>query len=153
MRKISVIVAGMMMMLCSVSQVQAQDGEISDENLRRYALLMEVVDAMKQEISDNTNQMIKDQEGMTGQRYLELAKGEGEAAKEFETKFMEVVTKMQDDRKEAISTVVQVLATKMLPDGGKTYKEIKDAIANNADVKARYDAIQQKIASAGGEGA
>jgi hypothetical protein len=153
MRKISVIVAGMIMMLLSVSQVQAQDGEISDENLRRYALLMEVVDAMKQEISDNTNKMIKEQEGMTGQRYLELAKGEGEPAKEFETKFMEVVTKMQDDRKEAISTVVQILATKMLPDGGKAYKEIKDALENNADVKARYDAIQQKIASAGGEGA
>jgi hypothetical protein len=160
MRKISLMLTGVFMMLLSANVVQAQDGEISNENLRRYALMMEVVEAMKQEISDNTNQMIKDQEGMTGQRYLELAKAGGDAAKldameakDFEKKFMEIVTNMQEERKEAISSVVQVLATKMLPEGGKKYKEIKEALSSNEEVKARYEAIQQQIAGAAGDGA
>ena len=157
MKKFS-LVAAVLIMLMGANFAQAQ--EISNENLRRYALLMETVDAMKKEISDLTNEMIKNQEGMDGKRYLELAKAGGDAsklealeAKDYEIKFMDLVTKMQDERKDAISEVVTILATKMLPDGGKAYKEIKTAIDSDAEVKARYEAIQSTINTAGETGA
>ncbi len=157
MKKVS-LVAAVLFMLLAGNFAQAQ--EISNENLRRYAIMMETVDAMKAEISDLTNEMIKNQEGMDGKRYLELAKAGGDAAKldelgakDFEKKFMELVTNMQEERKEAISEVVSIMATKMLPDGGKVYKEIKEAVASDPDVKARYEAIQKTINTAGQTGA
>lgn len=153
--------ASMLMLLLSVNQVKAQDDEaVSDENLYRYALMMEVVESMKKEISAKTNEMIKNQEGMTGQRYLELAKTGGDEAKleaaeakDFEKKFLELVTNMQDEHKEAISDVLNTLANKMINGGAKSYKAIRDALASDEAVKARYEAIQQQIASAAGEDA
>ncbi len=156
MKKVSLLIAVMSMLLTGL--VNAQD--ISNENLRRYAIMMETVDAMKQEISDLTNEMIKNQEGMDGKRYLELAKAGGDAAKldaagakDYEKKFMELVTKMQDERKQAISDVVSIMATKMLPDGGKVYKDIKAGLESDAELKARYEAIQAAIHGAGEPGA
>ncbi len=157
MKKFSFVV-GLLFVMVAGTVVNAQ--EITDENLRRYAIMMETVDAMKQEISDQTNMLIKNQEGMDGKRYLELAKTKGDAAqleaieaKDYEIKFLEVVTKMQDERKDAISEVVTIMATKMMPDGGKAYKEVKAAVDSDADVKARYEAIKAKIAGAADAGA
>ncbi|MCG8383923.1 MAG: hypothetical protein MJA30_00145 [Cytophagales bacterium] len=156
MKKINVLLALFFVVLLG-NVAQAQD-EISDEDLRRYALMMEVIDAMKSEISVLTNNMIKNQEGMTGQRYLELAKAKGNEAKldemgasDFEKKFMTLITEKQDERKEAIKQVNQILATKMLPDGGKAYKAIKDALKSDEALKARYEKIEASVKMAGGD--
>ena len=156
MKKINVLLALFFVVLLG-NVAQAQD-EISDEDLRRYALMMEVIDAMKSEISVLTNNMIKNQEGMTGQRYLELAKAKGNEAKldemgasDFEKKFMTLITGKQDERKEAIKQVNQILATKMLPDGGKAYKAIKDALKSDEALKARYEKIEASVKMAGGD--
>lgn len=150
MKKINVLLAMLLMVLLG-NVAKAQD-EISDEELRRYALMMEVIDAMKSEISVLTNSMIKNQEGMTGKRYLELSKAKGDEAKldgmgatEFEKKFMALITEKQDERKEAIKQVNQILATKMLADGGKSYKAIKEALKSDDEVKARYEKIEASI--------
>lgn len=144
MRKMKLLIAALLMgVVVNVSNAQSE--EITDENLRRYALLMESVDAMKAEISVSLNEMIKNQEGMTGKRFSELSKGEGDAATEFETKFMATIEEMKAERIEAIKEVNQLLATKMLPDGGKAYKAIKAAISSDDEVKARYEVILAKI--------
>jgi len=121
---------------------------ITDDDLRKYALLDEVIDLMKKDLSAEVNAMIKSQEGMTGQRYKELAATKGDAdklttieAKDYEIKFLELIDKLKDERIQAIKTVNQELATKMVGDRGKTYKAIKSALVSDADLKARYDAI------------
>ncbi len=131
-----------------VGQVNAQDGEITNDELRKYALLNEVVDLMKKDISVMVNGLIKSQEGMTGKRFKELmsakgdkAKYEAMGAKEFEVKFMELIAEKQSKRIDAIKTVNQELATKMVGDSGKTYKKIKSALAADEALKARYDQI------------
>lgn len=134
-----------MILLGFGSIAQAQDEQVTDENLRRYALLMETVEAMKSDISTTLNSMIKNQEGMTGKRFSELSKGEGEAATEFEQKFMDTIEEMKSERIDAIKEVNQILATKMLPDGGKAYKAIKAAISTDDSVKAKYEAILANI--------
>ena len=140
------------------SQVNAQDAEITDEDLRRYALLNEVVDLMKKEISVMVNDLIKNQEGMTGQRFKELMSAKGDAskyeelgAKEYEVKFMELIAEKQNERVEAIKTVNQELATKMLGENGKLYNQIKNELSSNSDLKAKYDQIAAglKMESAG----
>lgn len=137
-------------LLFSVNAI-AQD-EVTDEELRRYALLQEVIDVMKKEISVEVNELIKAQEGIDGKRYLELAKAKGDEsklqeleAKEFELKFLEVVDNLKEERTESIKTVNQELATKMLGDGGKVYKKVKSAISSDDAVKARYEEILASI--------
>ncbi|MEQ9307068.1 MAG: hypothetical protein RJQ14_24350 [Marinoscillum sp.] len=129
---------------------QAQD--ITDEQLYKYALLNTVVSEMKSEISSVVNDMIKNQEGIDGKRYTELAKAKGDESKyaelganDFEKQFMELVEKEKTDRIDDIKTVNQILATKMLGDGGKVYKAIKSALSSNPDVKARYDEIKSEL--------
>lgn len=129
----------------------AQD-EITDTDLRKFAILSTAVDYMKKDISVELNKMIKAQEGMTGQRYKELASAKGDEskldameAKDFEKQFMALVTKMMDDRKEAIKTVNSELATKMVGDKGKTYKKIKAELKVDEALKARYDAILAQV--------
>ena len=131
----------------------AQDTEeITDVDLWRYALMMEVVDQMKKDISVEINKMIKAQEGMTGQRYTELAgtKGDTDAltaieAKDWEIKFLEQTTKLMDDRTEVIKSVVTDLATKMVGNRGIVYKSVKEQLKADAGLKSRYDAISNGI--------
>lgn len=141
--------------LFSASPVFAQDDEISDEDLRKYAILNEVIDLMKKDISVMVNDLIKSQEGMTGKRFKELQGAKGDQAKydeleakEYEIKFMEIIAEKQAERIEAIKTVNQELATKMLGDGGKKYKAIKTALASDEALKAKYDAISASIKGA-----
>lgn len=146
MRKLNVLFAALFMLL-STQLVNAQDDAdyLTDENLRRYAILSETIDVMKSEIKVVMLSMVEQQEGIDVKRYMEIKKGEGEAASEFEQKFMDSIEQMSNDRIEDIKTVNQILATKMLPDGGKAFKAIKAAIDTDAEVKARYEAILAKI--------
>ena len=128
-------------------QLQAQE-EITDEQLRRYGLLTEIIDLMKKDISVEVNKMIKNQEGMTGKRYVELSKTKGDEAKltelnasDFEKQFLGLTDKLTTERKDAIKTVNTALATKMIGDKGKTYKGIKAALKEDPSLKERFDAI------------
>ncbi len=133
--------------------VRADDGsEITDEDLWKYALLNEVVDQMKKDISTAINDMIANQEGIDGKRYVELSKAKGDEGKlaeleatDFEKQFLQLVDDEKAKRIDAIKTVNQELATKMVGDKGKTYKAIKSALSSDEEVKARYDGILQKI--------
>lgn len=125
---------------------------ISQPDLRKYALLNEVIDLMKKDLSTEVNKMIKNQDGMTGQRYKELAKTKGDEsklaeieAKDFEKQFLTLVTDLKTERTKAIKLVNQELATKMIGNRGKTYKSIKSALDSDPDLKAQYDEIVAAI--------
>jgi len=128
--------------ICLMNVAFAQDQEITDEHVWKYALMTEVIDQMKSEISASINDLIKKQEGMTGQRYLELSKG-AEPANDFEAKFLENVNKVKADRVAAIKSVNSDLATKMLG-GAAIYKAVKEAV--KGDMKEKYDAYRAQIA-------
>jgi len=139
--------------ICIVSMVilgngsYAQD-KIKDDDLWKYAMLNEVIDLMKKDLSAEVNNMIRVQEGMTGPRYKELAQTKGDTnklaaidAKNYEIKFLELINGLKDERTKAIKVVNQELATKMLGNRGKTYKAIKSELDSNADLKSRYEGI------------
>ena len=152
MGKLKVLFLALMMSILGGNIVMAQDEAITDEDLRKYALLSEVIDYMKKDISLELNKMIKAQEGMTGQRYKELASAKGDdakmnemGAKDYEKQFMNLVNNMMDERKEALVSVNSELATKMVGDKGKVYKKIKADLKTDADLKTRYDAILAQV--------
>lgn len=142
--------------LASIGGYAQDDQEISDEQLRKYAILQEVVYLMKKDISAEINGMIKAQEGMTGQRYKELSATKGDAdaltaieAKDWEIKFLEQTNKLKEDRTETIKSVNSDLATKMVGERGKTYKSIKELLKTDESVKSRYDVIYAGLNQAG----
>ena len=146
----------MLIMLMVISMMAgtvayAQD-EITDKDLRKYAVLSQAVTFMKKDISVELNKMIKAQEGMTGQRYKELAGTKGDEAKlaevkakDYEKQFLALTNKMKEDRITAIKQVNSDLATKMVGNKGKTYKKIKADLKTDEALKSRYDTILAEV--------
>ena len=151
------VFATLFLAMVLVNSAKAQD-EITDEQLRKYAVLQEVIDLMKKDISTEINAMIKAQDGITGKRYVEISKTKGNEAKlvelnatDLEVKFLQLTNDLKNNRTEAIKTVNSAIATKMLGEKGKVYKRIKGALASDEALKARYDAIVAVIKMKDGE--
>ena len=133
------------------SMVMAQD-EITDLDLRKYAILSQSIEYMKKDISIELNKMIKAQEGMTGTRYKELAATKGDEtklaaieAKDYEKQFIDITNKLKDDRTTAIKGVNSDLATKMVGNRGKIYKKIKADLKTDEALKSRYELILSQV--------
>ena len=131
--------------------VLAQD-EIADSDLQKYAVLSQSIEFMKKDVSIELNKMIKAQEGMTGQRYKELAATKGDEAKlaaidakDYEKQFIELVDKLKEERKASMKQVNSELATKMVGNKGKTYKKIKAQLKTDEALNARYEVILAQV--------
>ena len=155
MKELKVLLLVLMMSVLGGNVVFAQDEEISDEDLRKYAIMSQSINYMKKDISIEINKMIKAQEGMTGQRYKELAATKGDeaklvdiGAKDYEKQFITLIDEMMEDRKEALKMVNSELATKMVGDKGRVYKKIKADLKTDEALQARYDTILSQV---GGE--
>ena len=129
----------------------AQD-EITDADLRKFAVLSQSIEFMKKDISIELNKMIKAQEGMTGQRYKELAATKGDEdklaaieAKDYERQFIDLVNKLKEERTASIKQVNSDLATKMVGNKGKTYKKIKAELKTDEALGARYEVILSQV--------
>ncbi len=151
MKGIKMLSVLLLIILMAGNKAMAQD-EISDSDLRKYAIMSKAIDFMKKDLSYELNKMIKAQEGMTGQRYKELAATKGDAAKlatleakDFEKQFLAITNKMKTDRIESIKAVNSELAVKMVGSKGKTYKKIKADLKTDEDLKARYDTILSEV--------
>jgi hypothetical protein len=123
--------------LVFVGFVSASAQDVTDEDLRNYAIIELAKNSIIDGISPMVNEMIEKQEGMTGQRFQELQKGAGDPAQEWETKFLQVVNKQIDKKKKAATDVVKLLAANAM--GAAKYKATKAAITSNADMKSKFD--------------
>lgn len=117
------------------TSVYAQD--VTDKDIKNYAIIELAKTSIVSKISPMVNDLISKQEGMTGQRYQQLKKGEGDAAEEWETQFVAVVQKQIDKKKKAATDVVKLLAANAM--GASTYKATKAAIKADPAMKATFD--------------
>ena len=129
----------------------AQDSGIQDKDLYNYALMMQVIEQMKAEVSPAIQELIEKQEGFTTNRYDELkSAGDDEAklkalgANEFEVKFMGLIIKEKDKRTDAIKDALNILAKSMV--GVQNYKNIKQTLSVDPDLKAKYEEIMSRLA-------
>jgi hypothetical protein len=120
-----------------VGFVSASAQDVTDEDLKNYAIIELAKNSITDGISPMVNEMIEKQEGMTGQRFQELQKGAGDPAQEWETKFLQVVNKQIDKKKKAATDVVKLLAANAM--GAAKYKATKAAISSNADMKSKFE--------------
>jgi hypothetical protein len=124
-----------MLLVVGFTGVYAQD--VTDEDLKNYAIIELAKNSITEGISPMVNDMIEKQEGMTGQRFQELQKTKGAGAEEWEQKFLAVVNKQIDKKKKAATDVVKLLASNAM--GAAKYKATKAAISSNADMKSKFE--------------
>lgn len=127
----------------------AQD-EITDDDLKAYAIANAAVKSITSSISPMVNDLIAKQEGMTGQRFKELQDTNGDAdklaaieAKDWEIKFLQLVNDEIEKRKEAAKEVVNLMAKYAM--GASTYKAIRSGLSSDPNLQARYSEIEGKI--------
>ena len=151
MKGIKLLILTSMISVFAGNLAMAQE-EITDNDLRKYAILSQSIDLMKKDISIELNKMIKAQEGMTGTRYKELASTKGDdaklaaiEAKDYEKQFIALVDKLMDERKASIKQVNSDLATKMVGNKGKTYKKIKAELKEDEALNTRYEVILSEV--------
>jgi len=131
------VIALVFLLFLGATEGRAQE-EITDEDIKNYAILELAKNSIVGSISPMVNELIEKQEGMTGQRFQELQNGEGEPAKDWETQFLTVVNKQIDKRKKAAGDVVKLLAGNAL--GAAKYKAVKGAISSDPAIKSKLDA-------------
>lgn len=127
-----ILAVGMLLVL-GFASANAQD--VTDEDIKNYAIIELAKNSITDGISPMVNEMIEKQEGMTGQRFQELQKST-DGAEEWEVKFLAVVNKQIDKKKKAATDVVKLLAANAM--GASKYKATKAALSSDADVKAKY---------------
>lgn len=137
-----------LMVALSSTAVKAQD--ISDQDMKDYAIILLAQKAITDKISPYVNDLIEMQDGIDGNRYAELdaaAKGDINKlpadASDFEKQFYATIQKRVDDRKEAAGVVVNNLAKYSL--GAKQYNAVKKAYSSGGDAKAKIDAMMAEL--------
>jgi hypothetical protein len=135
------------------SQSAAQS-DISDEDLRKYAVTMDSVNGMKQTLLDEIANKVRNNIKIPVARYNELYKIIGDQAKLAEAKatpeeiaFVKEVTAFKDQGAAKINEKFQALAKDYV--GVSKFNKIKNSLATDNELKARYDAIFGEVESSG----
>jgi hypothetical protein len=129
--------------------VFAQD-EVTEEELKKYAVVMDSIDNMKEDLIDSISAMVKNNEKVTAARYNELSKiindetklTEAEAKPE-EIEAIKGILKYKDEQTAKIQETFKALATEYV--GAAVYNKVKKALAENADTKAKYEALLAEL--------
>ena len=129
--------------LVSVGKAVAQ--EITNQDLYKYAVVMETQDMFKDELSTQVTDYINQQDPAIKNRYNALAGGE-EPANDAEKQFIGQVKSMQSERTGEFSDAFKTMIKRVL--GAQTYSAVKKGIANDTEVKERYNTIVQAMRSA-----
>ena len=137
------LVAVALFSLVSVGKAVAQ--EITNQDLYKYAVVMETQDMFKDELSTQVTDYINQQDPAIKNRYNALAGGE-EPANDAEKQFIGQVKSMQSERTGEFSDAFKTMIKRVL--GAQTYSAVKKGIANDTEVKERYNTIVQAMRSA-----
>lgn len=134
----------------SQAAVSGDTAGVTDEDLRKYAILMDSINDMKQTLLKEMGDMVKNREGMTNARYNDLSKANGDEATlqelkatEDELAFLNEVNEKKKTGAAKISETFQAMAKDFI--GVETYNEVKDALAADTEVKSRYDEIFAEV--------
>jgi ATP-dependent Lon protease len=118
---------------------------VSDEELKKYAVAMDSIEDMKNELLTSMSEFVKNNEKITGERYNELSKLIDDEAKltaanatADEISAIREVIKMKEEGTAKIQQTFQALAKEFV--GASVYNKVKKALAD-PEVKTRYEAI------------
>lgn len=141
-------IAGLLGMGSALAQ---SDNEISDEDLRSYIMVMDSVDQLRTQLSEDVSEMIKSHELMDGGRaYSKIKAADGDTEKLEEEgiteeqvqayeELQEQVNEMQAELNAAFSDMVKEHV------GVADYNKIRKGLRNDEELKARYEALAAEM--------
>jgi hypothetical protein len=135
---------------------QAQDEEpLTDEELTKYAVVMDFADLEKEKLKTDYNSMIQEEELMDGgRRFKELKAAGGDEAKHAEIEAtpeeIEAFNKIEAANNENIAAFKEAYTTKIKDKeqlGAGLYNRITKALKTDEELKTRYTAILETAKS------
>ncbi len=146
----------LLVMFFGISAAQAQDETpLTDEELKKYALVMDFADQEKLKLKESYNAMIQAEELMAGgKRFKELKEAAGNEVKlaelEVTPEELDVFNKIEAANNENIAAF-KTAYTEMIKDkeqlGAGLYNRINKALKSDDELKTRYSAILESVKS------
>lgn len=138
-----------------VAKAQTEKG-FTDEDLKKYAIAMDSIDAMKENLQAVVTEMVQTNTVMSVQRYNQLFKIAKDSTKLAEAKataeevdFLKKVEARREEEIAKINSTYQALAKDFV--GAKQFSAIYKALKENEEVKAKYESISKELDSKGEE--
>lgn len=139
------------LLLFAMVAVQAQEAEaVSDDELQRYAVMMDSIDEMRVGLLAKISEQVKSTDKITVARYNDLSKIVNDPAKLEEAKatpdevtFLKEIQASKDAGTAEINTTFKTMAKEYV--GASTYNKVKKAIAEDSDTKTKYETILNKL--------
>lgn len=154
MRLIKMIMAVVFTSISLLSTAQTAKPAVTDEDLRKYAVTQDSVKGMQQTLTQIISENVQTNTVMTVARYNELFKlGDDQAkltavkATPEEIAFIKEIADLRQYNIERINTAYQALAKDYV--GLKAFNTIRKSLDSDPNLKSRYEAIAQELASEG----
>ncbi len=132
----------------------AQDTEVSDDKLKAYIMVMDSVDVLRADLSENVSNMIVEHELMDGGRaYNTIKSAQGDTVKLSEAGITEEQIAAYDELQKELSDLQTALNdsfSKMVKEhvGIGEYNQIRKGLRSDAELKERYDALAAEAEAA-----
>lgn len=141
----------MALSIALVGAVRAQDAaQVSDDELQRYAVMMDSIDEMRVGLLAKISEMVKNTDKITVARYNDLSKISNDAAKLEEAKatpdeiaFLKEIQALKDSGTTEINTTFKTMAKEYV--GASTYNKVKKAITDDGEAKSKYETMLNKL--------
>lgn len=142
-------------MILGVINTQAQDEEpLTDEDLTKYALVMDFADQEKERLKNDYNDMIQAEDLMDGgRRFKELKEVSDDSVKLAEIatpEEIEVFNKIETANNQNIEAFKEAYTEKIKDKdqlGAGLYNDITKALRSDPELKTRYTAILETVKS------
>ena len=146
MKSILFLAAGLVASIISVAQTN--ETAITDEDLKKYAVTMDSVEAMQRTLQQKVTEKVQKNTVMSVARYNELFKITDDTAKlaaanatAEEIAFLKEVEDLREKEIAGINKSYQSLAKDYV--GVKTFNAIRKNLESDQNLKARYEAVSK----------
>jgi hypothetical protein len=131
-------------------QDSVEQEQITDEELRKYAVAMDSINDMKASLLEEISDIVKEDGKMTNARYNDLSKIANDPAKLAQAKAtpeeIELLKKVAEKKNEGtveINNTFKALAQEYV--GAASYNKIKKALTTDSELKSKYEAMLQEL--------
>lgn len=150
--KITKVLVPCLFMLMALGSKAQTSTEITDEDLKKYAVTMDSVEAMQVSLRELVAETVQTNTVMEVSRYNQLFKIAEDAAKlkeanatPEEVAFLQQINDLRKINIERINATYQALAKDYV--GLKTFNAIRKSLQSDQQLKARYDNVSKDMES------
>jgi hypothetical protein len=150
--KIAKVLVPCLLLLVAVGSKAQTTTEIKDEDLKKYAVTMDSVEAMQESLRELVAETVRANTVMPVARYNELFKIADDEAKlkaanatPEEVKFLQQISDLRKVNIERINATYQALAKDYV--GLKTFNAIRKSLDSDQTLKQRYETFSKELDS------